>query len=109
MRRAGHGARRLNASTRDVAQVGNQVLVEEHEAHEQPEHGAAERLGQPARVMRRPRDEGPIRPEPAVGDEQVPVRHRAEECRAEPLRPERQPPGVATWAEGAALMAQLER
>jgi len=50
------------------------VFVEERKAHEQPEHGAVERLRQPRRVVHRPRDEGPVGPEPAVRDEQVQVR-----------------------------------
>jgi hypothetical protein len=47
--------------------------VEELEAHEEPEHGAAKRLGQPRRVMDRPRHERAVGPEPAVGDEQMQV------------------------------------
>ena len=50
------------------------VFVEEFEPHEQPQHGAAERLGQPGGVLHWPRDERPIRPEAAVRDEEVPVR-----------------------------------
>ena len=49
------------------------MLVEELEADEEPEHGAPECLGQPGRVMHWPRDERPIRPKAAVGDEEVPV------------------------------------
>ena len=49
------------------------VLVEEVQPHEQPEHGAAERLGQPRGVVRGPRKR-PIGPEPAVRDEQMQVR-----------------------------------
>ena len=50
------------------------ILVEQGQAHEEPEHGAAERFRQPRGVMDRPRDERPVRPEPAVGDEQVQMR-----------------------------------
>jgi hypothetical protein len=48
--------------------------VEELEAHEQPEHNAAEGLGQPRGVVRGPRHERAIGPEPAVRDEQMEVR-----------------------------------
>jgi hypothetical protein len=50
------------------------VLVEQLKAHEQPEHGAAERLGHLGGVMHWPRDERPIRPKAAVRDEEVQVR-----------------------------------
>jgi len=49
------------------------VFVEERQAHEQAEHGAAERLDQPGGVMHWPRHKRPIRPEPAVGDKEVQV------------------------------------
>jgi len=54
--------------------AGGLVLVEQLQAHEAPEHGAAERLGQPCRVVGGPRDERPIRPKAAVRDEEVQVR-----------------------------------
>jgi hypothetical protein len=50
------------------------VFVEESEADEKPEHRAPERLGQARRVVGGPRDERPVWPEAAVGDEQVQVR-----------------------------------
>ena len=50
------------------------LRIEELKAHEEPEHGAAERLRQPRGVMRRPRDERPVGPEAAVSHEQVEVR-----------------------------------
>ena len=50
------------------------VLFEEIKADEEAEYGTAKRLGQACRVVRGPRHESPIRPEAAVGDEQVPVR-----------------------------------
>lgn len=54
--------------------AGGLVLVEELAAHEEPEHGAAERLGQPHGVVRGPRHKRAIRLEPAVRDEQMEVR-----------------------------------
>jgi len=53
---------------------GGLLLVEEVRPLEQPQHGAAERLGQARRVMHRPRDERPVGPEAAVGDEEMEVR-----------------------------------
>ena len=50
------------------------VLVEEREAHEESEHGAAKRLGQARGVVRGPRHERAIGPEAAVRDEQMQVR-----------------------------------
>jgi len=50
------------------------VFVEERKAHEQPEHCAAERFGQPRRVVHRPRDEGPVGPDlPGGGPDYVGV------------------------------------
>ena len=43
------------------------VFVDEFQPHEQPEHGAAERLGQARHVVRGPRHERPVGPEAAVG------------------------------------------
>jgi len=61
------------------------LLVEQVQAHEAPEHGTAKRFGQARRVVGGPRDERPIRPEAAIGDEQVqvrmPVGARAGVCR----------------------------
>ncbi len=53
---------------------GGLILVEELQPHKQPEHRAAKRLGQPRGVVHRPRHEGPIRPEPAIGNQQVQMR-----------------------------------
>ena len=64
----------VEARVRPREHPGGLVLVEERAAHEQPEHGAAERLGQARGVMHRPRDERAVGPEPAVGHEQVQVR-----------------------------------
>ena len=41
---------------------------------EEPEHRAPERLGELRGVVRGPMDEGPIRPEPAIGDDHMDVR-----------------------------------
>ena len=49
-------------------------LIEEVQAHEQPQDGATERLRQPRRVLRRPRDEGAVGLEPTVGDQPMQVR-----------------------------------
>ena len=49
------------------------MLVEELQADNEPECGAPECLGQPGRVMHWPRDDRPIRPTAAVGDEEVQV------------------------------------
>ena len=54
--------------------AGGLVLVEQIQVDEEPEHGTAKRFGHTGRVVGRPRDERPVRPEAAVGDEQVPVR-----------------------------------
>ena len=48
--------------------------VEAVQAHEEPKHGAAKRLGQARGVVRGPRHKRPIGPEPAVRDEPMPVR-----------------------------------
>ena len=53
---------------------GGLLLVEQLQSHEQPEHGAAERFRQPGGVVRGPRHKAPLRPEPAVRDEEVQVR-----------------------------------
>jgi hypothetical protein len=53
---------------------GGLLRVEQHQPHEEPEHGLAERLGQSHRVVRGPRHKGPVRPEAAVGADEVPVR-----------------------------------
>ena len=50
------------------------LRIEARQPHEQPEHGAAECLGQAGRVMGRPRDERPVGAEATVGDEQMQVR-----------------------------------
>jgi len=50
------------------------VLVEQLQPHEQPQHGAAKRLGQTSGLAHWPRHEGTIWPEPAVGDEEMQVR-----------------------------------
>ncbi len=58
------------------------VLVEQLQPHEQPQHGAAKRLGQPRGIVHRPRHGGAIWPEPAVGDEEMQMRMpiRAQPC-----------------------------
>lgn len=50
------------------------VFVGDSEPHEHPQHGAAKRPGQPRDILHRPRHEGPVRPAPAVGDEEGQVR-----------------------------------
>ena len=50
------------------------VFVKKTPAHEEPEHRAAERLGQLDGVVARPAGpahEGPVGPEAAIGDDQV--------------------------------------
>ncbi len=155
--------------------AGGLVFIEQLQAHEQAEHGAAERLGQARRVVGGPGDEGAIRPEAAVGHEEVQVRmpvrpgavrlparddphgevalagqcanggghgaggdagdlaeqaaavqtvgaeplgngehhlavrHRREQGRVQPLRPDRQPLGVTAGAEVAALAREREQ
>jgi len=41
--------------------AGGLLLIKQLEAHEEPEHRAAERLGQPGGVVGGPRDERPTR------------------------------------------------
>ena len=53
---------------------GGLVLVKEGQAHEEPEHGAAERLRQTGRVMGGPDDKCAVGPNAAVGDEEVQMR-----------------------------------
>jgi len=50
------------------------VLVEQLQPHEQPQHGAAKRLGQTRGIVHRPRHEGAIWPEPAIGHEAMQLR-----------------------------------
>ena len=64
----------METGVRPGEHVSGLVLVEPLPAHEAPEHGTAERLGQPGGVVHGPRDERPIRPTAAVRDEAVPVR-----------------------------------
>ncbi len=50
------------------------VFLEQAAADEEPEHGSPERLREGRGVMPRPpgpTHEGPVRPEPAIGDDQV--------------------------------------
>jgi len=54
--------------------AGGLLLIKQLEAHEAPEHRAAERLGQARRVVSGPRHKGPVGPKAAVGDEQMEVR-----------------------------------
>jgi len=57
------------------------LALEQAPAHEEPEHGAAERLRELGPVVRGPRHEGAVGPEAAAGGNQmnvrVPVRQRA--------------------------------
>jgi hypothetical protein len=76
------GRMNMEPRVRPREQARRLVLVEEFAAHEEPEHGAPERLRQPRRVVGGPGDERPIRPEPAVGDEEVQVRIAAVTVRA---------------------------
>ena len=64
----------VNPRVRRGEHAGGLLLVEELQADEQPEHGAAERLRQPGGVGGGPRDKRAIGPEAAVGDEQVQMR-----------------------------------
>ena len=64
----------MEAGVRPSEHAGGLILIEQLQSHEQPEHGASERLGQPGGVMPWPRDERPIRPKAAVRDEQLQVR-----------------------------------
>jgi hypothetical protein len=68
-----HGRMHVKPGVRPRKHAGGLGQVEELEVHEEPEHGAAKRLGQPRHVMHRPRDERPVGPEPAVGDEEMQV------------------------------------
>jgi hypothetical protein len=43
------------------------------------------------------------------GEHDLPVRHRRERRRVEPLRPDGEPLGVTTWAEVATLAANASR
>ncbi len=61
------GAVHVEPRVRPGEHAGGLALVEQLQAHEEPEHGAPERLGQPGGVMHWPRDERPIRPKAAVG------------------------------------------
>ena len=54
--------------------AGGLLLIKHLEAHEELEHRAAKRLGQPRGIVHRPRHEGAICPKAAVGDEQVQIR-----------------------------------
>jgi len=69
-----HGRVHVEASVRPGEQAGGLLFAEQFQAHEQPEHGAAERFGQAFRLVHRPRDDGAVGPEAAVGDERVPMR-----------------------------------
>ena len=50
----------VEAGVRPRAYPGGLRLVEQRQAREQPEHGAAERFGESRRVVRAPRDERPV-------------------------------------------------
>ena len=67
------GGVHVEAGVRPRKHPGGLFLVEECEAYEEPEHGATERLGQSCGVAGGPTHKGPVRPEPAVGDERVQV------------------------------------
>ena len=64
----------VKAGVRPGEHLRRLVLVEQLQADKEPERRPAERLGQPRGVVHRPRHEGPIRPEPAIGDQQVQMR-----------------------------------
>jgi len=72
----GNSCRRVHveAGVRPCQHPGGLLLIEQLEAHEEPEHGTAEGLGQSCGVVGGPSDEGAVRPEPAVGREEVQVR-----------------------------------
>lgn len=61
----------VEARVRPGEHPGGLVLVEELQPHEQPEDGAAQRFREAPGVMDRPRHERPVRPEPALGDQEV--------------------------------------
>ena len=74
--RSSSGPRRPHECGRPSAareQLGGLVLVEQGHAHQEPEHGAADRLGQARRIVGGPRHKGPIGPEAAVRHEEVQV------------------------------------
>ncbi|OBQ31858.1 MAG: hypothetical protein AN485_23020, partial [Anabaena sp. MDT14b] len=170
-----HGGVDVEPRVRPGEHAGGLLLIKQLEAHEEPEYGAAERLGQARGVVGGPGDEGAIQPEAAVGHEEVPVRmpvrpgavrlqarddphgevalagpcanggghgaggdagdlaeqaaavqtvgaeplgdgehhlavrHRREQGRVQPLRPDRQPLGVTAGAEVAALAREREQ
>jgi hypothetical protein len=66
------------------------VGLKELPPHEEPEHRAPERLGEPPGVVRRPMHEGPIEAKAAVDDDHMDVRvARAMERRISQLRAHR--------------------
>jgi hypothetical protein len=64
----------VEAGVRPRQHSGGLLLIEPLDAHEEPEHGAAEGLGQPCGVVGGPSDGGAVRPNPAAGHEEVHVR-----------------------------------
>ncbi len=64
----------VNPRVRPGEHAGGLVLVEELQADEQPEHGAAERLRQSRGLVGGPGYDGPVGPAAAVGDEQMQMR-----------------------------------
>jgi hypothetical protein len=64
----------MEAGVRPREHARGLVRVEQRQAHEAPEPGAAERFRQPGGVEGGPRDKRAIGPEPAVGHEQVQMR-----------------------------------
>ncbi len=69
-----HGGVHVEPGMRPREHTRGLVFVEQRQAHEEPKHGATERLGQARGVVHRPRHDGPVWPEAAVGDEEVQVR-----------------------------------
>ena len=66
-----HGGVHAEPGVRPLEHPSGLVLVKQHQADEQLGHGAPERLGQPGRIARGPRPEGPIFSEAAVGADHV--------------------------------------
>jgi hypothetical protein len=69
-----HGGVHVEPRVRPCEHARCLVLVEQLQPHEQPQHGAAKRLGQPGGVLHWPRHECPIRPKAAVRDEEMQMR-----------------------------------
>ena len=95
-----HGGVHVESGVRPREHAGGLVLVEEFEAYEEPEHGAAEAaVGHEEMQMRMPVGAQPLR----HGEHHLPVRHRREQRGVEPLGPDSEALGMAA---GAALAAR---